>query len=232
MEPKQNHIGKDNHHHRRAVRWAIFAFIGAVVAVFIGYGYSLQVSKKIDEQDRSDLLTRVQTIALLTNAHDIESLTGSGKDIGTPVYERVKSTLYNIHDINSGARFTYYMRKDASGKKLMFLADSEGPDSKDYSPPGQVYEDTSPREMENYINAVPFVEGPYTDQWGTWVSAYAPVWSGGKLVGIFGMDVSAEKWEAANHKFQRGIFCIAILAVLWYILLGMYLRRSVVSSAK
>ena len=213
--------------HKGALGWTIFAFAGALAALVIGYVYSVHIANKIDQQDRSEFLTHVQTIALLTNASDVASLAGNESDLTSPAYQRIKSMLYNLHNINSGARFVYYMRGDSDNRKLIFLADSESPGSKDYSPPGGVYNDTSPLEMKNYINATPFVEGPYTDEWGTWVSAYAPVWWQGRLVGIFGMDVTANKWEASDHRFKYGIFAISCLAVLWYVLLGAYIRRTI-----
>jgi hypothetical protein len=212
--------------HKRAFIWGVFSIVGAIAALLAGYFFSLAVSRGIDNQERSDLLTRVETVALLTNAEDVASLSGSESDLTSPAYVRIKNVLYNLHDVNNGSRFVYYMRSGTQTKKLIFLADSESPQSKEYSPPGQVYEDTSPLEMENYLNATPFVEGPYEDQWGSWVSAYAPVWWQGKLVGIFGMDVSADKWEAHDQKFQKGIFSISILAAAWFVLLAVYIRRA------
>ncbi len=231
---EQEKLYSSNRHIRRKANWvAFFAFSGALAVVVIGYFYSIHTSNLIDQNDRADLLTKVQTIAHLTNAADLAALTGTDADLSSPAYDRIKNMLYDVHNTNGGAKFVYFMRD--SGKndnKLIFLADSEDPESKDYSPPGQVYEDTSPLEMKNYIDANAFVEGPYTDQWGMWVSGYAPVWYQGNLVGIFGMDIDASKWESQNHIFQKSIFGISIFVMSWFVLLGLYIYHKIVHDLK
>lgn len=207
--------------------WPFVCFAYAFLILVGGYFFSQRIGTDIDNMDRANLLARVQSIALTTNAADIAALTASDKDLSSPSYLRTKDWLYNLHNINSGVRFLYFMRSNKPQDKLVFLVDSENPESKDYSPPGQVYNDTSPLELKNYIDAVPFTEGPYTDQWGSWVSGYAPIWWDGKLVGIFGMDVTAKNWEAQSHVSSRAILVISILASLGFVLIGLYVRRSI-----
>lgn len=209
-----------------AFTWSLVSFIAALMVLVVGYFFSVNAAKKLDDANREDLLTRVQTAAFLTKAEDVATLTGTEADFTSPAYARIKTMLYGLHDINNGVRFIYFMRPNADQTKLIFLADSESPESKDYSPPGEVYEQTTDLELNNYENAVAFVEGPYTDPWGSWVSAYAPVWYQGKLVGQIGMDVSAAKWEAKDHSFQLGIIIRSVLVAIGFILIGMYIRRS------
>jgi hypothetical protein len=200
-------------------------FVFAFIVLFGGYFFLQHVAIKIDQTDRQDLLTRVETIARIINTEDIEALTGLESDVTSPTYQKVKRMLYDIHDLNANTRFVYFMRSNATKDKLVFLVDSESPNSKDYSPPGQVYEDTSELQMSNYINAVSFTEGPYTDSWGTWVSGYSPVWSGGKLVGIVGMDISASKWQNEDSSFQIGLAVITLMGSLSLLFAGIFIRQ-------
>lgn len=206
--------------------WTVFAFSGALISLSIGLGVLSYIKDSIDERSRSELLSKVQTIALLVDSEDISKLKGNESDLDTSEYKRVKNTLYNLHNTNSGARFVYYMRGNSTNTKLIFLADSESPDSVDYSPPGQVYEDTSELEMINYINGVPFVEGPYFDEWGEWVSAYSPIWHEGKEVAIIGMDVDASKWSRDMRTIQSIILSAMLIVILWFILLGLYINKT------
>ena len=200
-------------------------FFCAVIVFLGGYFFLQYIAKQIDLSDRQELLTRVETIAHIINTDDIAALTGTSGDINSPVYQRVKKMLYDIHDINSNTRFIYFMRSNSTNDKLIFLVDSENPDSKDYSPPGQVYEDTSNLEMENYKNAVSFTEGPYSDVWGTWISGYAPIWSHGNLVGIIGMDISASKWQTRDKSFQNGLLFITLFGSFTFVFIGFYIRH-------
>ena len=204
-------------------RWGIVV-VAIVVSIAIGKFFSHYSYGVLDQNMRDELLSRAQTIALMTNSADIASLKGTEEDINTPAYHRIKQSLYNLHNVNTGSRFVYYQR--SNGTKLVFLADSEPPTSEDYSPPGQVYEDTSKLEFDNYQTATPFVEGPYSDEWGRWISAYAPVWNNGELAGIVGIDVSADKWQQEANIFGSMIMLITLLAICIAVLIGVHYEHN------
>ena len=201
--------------------FAVLSFIG-------GFLFLSHVLKKVDQVDRQDLLTQVQTISHLISAQDIATLTGTEKDLDSPVYLKIKQEMYDLHDINNNTRFVYLMRaSDTDPNKLIFLVDSEIPSSKDYSWPGQIYDNTTPLQMKNYLEGVPFTEGPYTDNWGTWISAYAPIWYNGKIVAKVCMDVSATKWRAEDYYFQVAILTMSIITSIVFIFIGIYIKRAV-----
>ena len=212
---------------RSAYIWTYIPFVFALLFFVVGLLLSSYVAGNIDAANRVDLMTRVQTIAMLTNRSDVAELSGTDQDLVLPAYDRLKKTLYDLHSVNGGARFLYFQRSNATNDKLIFLVDSEDPASKDYSPPGQVYEETSPLEMKNYLDAVSFTEGPYEDSWGSWVSGYAPVWWQGKVVGIFGMDISALSWRAQIFSYRFILIAISLLVGAAFVILGLYIRNSI-----
>ncbi len=211
---------------RNSIRWSRIAFIFSVIVLLGGFLFLEHIAYKVDRADFNELGTKVQTIAHLTNAEDVANLTGTQNDLSSDSYTRIKKFLYDMHDINSNTRFVYLMRINNTKDKLVFLADSENPQSPDYSPPGQVYQDTSELELTNYINAIAFTEGPYTDSWGDWVSGYAPIWYQGKLVGVLGMDITASKGQEQDNTFQISIALMSVFSSLCFVFIGLYIQRT------
>jgi hypothetical protein len=58
-----------------------------------------------------------------------------------------------------------------------------------------------------------FTNEIYTDRWGTWVSAYAPMFGeNGKVHSILGVDFPAHRWVSKITAAQRTDLCIVLLA--------------------
>ncbi|MEI8313115.1 MAG: CHASE domain-containing protein, partial [Verrucomicrobiota bacterium] len=72
--------------------------------------------------------------------------------------------------------------------------------SKDYSPPGQVYDEAVEGIHRTFTTRTEIVEGPYTDRWGNWVSALVPIFEPkassdkDQVLAVFGMDIDARDW--------------------------------------
>ena len=80
---------------------------------------------------------------------------------------------------------------------------------------GEVYDDVTP-EMATALKGVALFEAePATDRWGTWVSAYAPIYNSlGELDAIVGVDFSAADWTS-SILWARGavLSCASVLLV-------------------
>src|SRR5882724_4084815 len=202
-------------------RWIILA-IGIVT---VGIVVTILNVQYTDRQVRMSLRSRAETIAAGIHADVIKQLSGSTFDLKTHNYSDIKREIMNIRSVNPDARFVYLM--GLKNNKLFFYADSEPPESKDYSAPGDIYTDASQLKVNNAKGGNPFVEGPYTDVWGTWISGYAPIFDyetpihGQKpILATVGIDVSATAWE--NQLFLAAFlplsitFFIALVLFLYY----------------
>ncbi len=94
----------------------------------------------------------------------------------------------------------------------------------DYSPPGQVYDEASDVLRSVFSTREPTIDGPYTDRWGTWISGLAPILDpdSGKVIAVFGFDISAKDWEATIGRFRGAAFTISGLVSLAVMLLGLF----------
>lgn len=121
----------------------------------------------------SEAMMLANSIESMLHTEHIIQLSGSPEDINTPQYEMTKSTLSKLVETANPIRFAYLMAE--RNGKIIFLTDSESPDSPDYSPPGQVYEEAGDIDWVPFKLGKPVLTGQTTDRWGTWISAFVPI---------------------------------------------------------
>jgi CheY-like chemotaxis protein/CHASE1-domain containing sensor protein/HPt (histidine-containing phosphotransfer) domain-containing protein len=127
-----------------------------------------------DRDMRADLLQRTQIVVQAVNVEHIQALTGTEDDLEKPAYLRFKEQLATVRSASPQYRFVYLIGRNTDGA-LFFFVDSEPTGSKDYSPPGQVYDEAPEGYRRVFVTDNAATEGPYTDRWGTWVSALIPI---------------------------------------------------------
>jgi hypothetical protein len=149
-------------------------------------------------------------------AEQVSKLEASPNDIEKPEYQQIKNGLIRFKKRNEDIVFAYlYTQKDG---KIYFLADSERPDSEDYSPPGQEYNEATSTDKQPFVDGKSIMTKPLTDRWGTWVSSLVPVKDPqtGNVIAVFGVDYNAQQWhaEAFWHALQTAVTAICILSIL------------------
>ena len=128
---------------------------------------------RADREMRADLLQQTRLASDL-NAERIRALSGTAADLDKPEYHQLKGQLAAFRSANPQCRFIYLAGRRSDGT-IFFYMDSESAGSKDYSPPGQTYEEASEALRGVFAARTETVEGPCTDRWGTWVSALVPI---------------------------------------------------------
>ncbi len=199
------------------------------------FGYFLvEFTHKIaDRNARQAFLTGTSLAALNIDVEKVKVLRGTESDVVTKPYLSLKNTLIKIKETSELIRFVYLMGK--RNGQVFFLVDAEPPESEDYSPPGQVYTDTSESLHEIFISGAAFVEGPLEDEWGTWVSGHAPIIDPltNQVVAIIGMDVDATIWKDTVALYRWGSIGItALLALIAAIYFGAYSREHKITLEK
>lgn len=143
---------------------------------------------------------RAQRCAVAFHTADLQQLTGTRADLGTAAYAAVKDRLLRLRAIGRDVRFVYLFRTTDEPGRVIFLADSEPPDSAMVSLPGDDYPEApaSPGLQSILRDFRPATEGPLPDSFGVWITAYAPVGDApppGAPRVVLGLDVDASHWE-------------------------------------
>ncbi|MDD5560682.1 MAG: ATP-binding protein [Candidatus Omnitrophica bacterium] len=198
--------------------------IGLVYLILIALGWLItqNIGAYFRRLNVDELSVKANTVSAAIDYRQVETLTASPADIGTPGYERLKEQLKAIKEANVDLRFIYLMRLEHG--KIIFLADS-GPDSSaESSPPGQVYEEAPPELRSRFLTRRAFIIDAYTDRWGSWISTFAPVMDleNNRLVALIGMDMDAKLWHQKMFLYRLvGIFisfCMFILFSVFFII--------------
>ena len=174
-------------------RWGIrLIMVFSLIAVAVGFWWGLSYQ---DRKLRKDFIENARVVSRAIDWRLIRELSASEADLASPAYRRIKEQMSRIHQAAPNNRFVYLLKQRPDGV-VIILVDSEPPSSKDYSPPGQVYEEVSPAIRQVFADNRESAVGPVTDRWGTWISAIIPVTDpeSGRTVALFGMDIDGRDW--------------------------------------
>lgn len=180
---------------RRAALYFLAAVPLMPLVMVLG-GVLMLWSTTAEESDRRmQLVSRTCTTASALDEHLVGQLTATESDAHTPAFAQLREALHRVHDSNGEIRFVYLLAMH--GTQVVFMADAEPENSKDYSPPGQVYDEVSALVREKFQSGRPFLDGPYRDRWGQWISGYAPIFRSGDPhpIALLGMDVAVSSWQ-------------------------------------
>ena len=144
------------------------------------------------------------------------SLLNVRADEELPEYTELSLILRNIRDHGTGMRFVYTVKK--RDDKFIFVVDPEEDDS-EVSHLGDIVEEVPLALRESFT--APYqaevVDDFYTDEWGTWLTSYAPVLdSEGNLEAVLAIDMSAKKVMEYEKRYLIifiTVVCIVIVIV-------------------
>ena len=173
--------------------WLLLTWLG--VLIFGGIGAEFAGGSRAAEL-RGSLLSRAKLAAAAIDPAWLRGLTATRRDLTQANYQRLKAELTLLHNSSEDCRFIYAL--SVGGTHAIFFADSEPPESPDYSPPGDVYSELDERVLATMKEATHIIWGPYKDRWGMWVSAFVPIRYPHTRhgPGILGMDLNATDWNS------------------------------------
>ncbi|MFA7303016.1 MAG: PAS domain S-box protein [Methanoregula sp.] len=187
----------------------------AVLILVAGAGLTCWTAQQQDTTLRTDLLikTRIAELGIITS--QLSDLSGSPSDLTASEYQALKIQLERIQSNTPKVRFAYLMGQRSDGT-IFIYADSESPESKDYSPPGQDYTEASVLIHQVFATGTGMTQGQETDRWGTWVSAFVPITNPGtgKVIAVMGLDVDAADWNLLIFRASLPILIVTLLILL------------------
>ncbi|MBP9003361.1 MAG: PAS domain S-box protein [Candidatus Hydrogenedentes bacterium] len=177
---------------------------------------------------REDLLQAIRIARAGNNPKRVKALTATKADYANPDYQWLKRELVQAKEAVPKCRWLYIMRMGEDGR-IFSLCDSDPDFPVDHTLPGFIYEDTSGGFTEILLHGVEKVWGPYTDAFGTWVTAAVPILDdeSGDIVGVLGMDVAYRDWLVGvlRRALAPLAFTILITLLVVVLLIEVELRR-------
>lgn len=171
-------------------------------------------------------LARIGTAAV--DVETIQNLAGADSDLENPSYQKLKKQLIKLRAAAEGVRFYYLLRQ--TSENVIFLVDSESPNTPDESPPGQLVDKVPPLVYQSFTTREGLVIGPEIDRWGTWFSGLIPLTdAAGQTVAVLGVDITAQRWLAliARNRLMSIVVISMISALLLFLFIAQRRSREV-----
>ena len=199
---------------------------GGGITLFLLCLFAFQQTESWSEdRARQELLQIAQVAAAGLHPAQIQPLlTADAQTIARLPLADLLQHLNKIRGSDTAIAEVYLMgRKDG---KIIFLADAdnalgEGPFN------GEPYPGASAELKQVFRDGKPFIEGPLTDQWGSWVSALAPIPSNENqdIVALLGIDIDERTWLAMVGGLPKTVGESGLLALLLYLAFCFYVLR-------
>jgi len=205
---------------RRGTLWEI-AMLASVVAILVAGLYATTVvGHRWDANARATLLGRAALSAAAIDSTKVGSQTASPADERTSDYNQLRRQLALMEGSSKDIRWFYLMA--LHGGRILFTVDGISLSDPGHAQPGTVYTQP-PADLTGVFSGRSLTVGPYTDEYGTFVSAFAPVvdYSSGRVVGVLGLDVNADQWEHSLALNRAAPIFVTLLLCL--VVIGMYI---------
>jgi PAS domain S-box-containing protein len=177
-----------------SARWHRWVLLGCVL---LPLGVNLALVRVFKSQEQQALVNSVTLVSPGLGNEALAGLAGRPEEANSPAFSKLRGTLRAARSNIEGARFAYVagMREG----RLVYLADAEAGDSVAFTPPGTEVESEDAALWHKVIETrTPLFSPPSSDEWGVWVSAFAPVFRGGgsmgAVLGVVGVDLPALEW--------------------------------------
>lgn len=203
--------------------------LGAILlSLVMSLAFTFTVSGRTLMQNelKERLRSLAATSSLLFDARDLAKL-HTARDADLPVYEKTVLMLDAIRSQNPDIRFAYILRPTDDPTFFSFVADADSlhpstpydlngdgviNNQDTQTPPGTAYDVTSTPAIPQALNGPSTTDKPYTDQWGTYMSGFAPIKdSSGKTVAVVGFDIDYTRF---NDLVQSAFSPIVILLLI------------------
>jgi PAS domain S-box-containing protein len=193
---------------------------GLVTAVMlmllVGGGWVVHwFGQAADQRLRNRILWWATEIAETINPQLVKALSFTPEDRTKPEFERLRRQLTAFGQVIQ-QRSIYSMAVRDGG--IVFGPESIAENDPLASPPGTVYEEPTPGNWEVLRTGEPYTEGPCTDEYGTFVSAFAPVRDprGNRVLMVVGLDILVDNWQAeiARHRLAPLAFILVLALIL------------------
>jgi HAMP domain-containing protein len=188
---------------------------GFIILILIIAGmsvlYTLGATKSALKETTREELTALATLSATQIDGDRIKNINPG-DESTSRFTTLRDQLYRIEKSSPEILYVYLMRKTRD--TVSFVIDADYGKTDDAAKIGDVY-DLPTLEMISGFTSGNADHEFTTDQWGTVMSGYAPIKdSTGEIVGIIGIDMSANKVIERQDFIGNTIYLIILIGIL------------------
>lgn len=208
---------------RLAIGFALVGVFISALAVSLSY---LQARNDLF-REKQHKLSAIAANAALQIDGDAHAQLQTPADMETDTYRALQNKAFAIAATDPDILYVYTMRRNMIGN-ITFVLDAghnPGETPEEYQPVeiGSVYAQPSDLLVKNFNRiTAPLVEPDfYTDEFGTYLTAYAPLYkSNGQFEGVVGVDILAQDVLAQQRIFLRNFLLLFLISASSAAVLG------------
>jgi len=170
---------------------------------------------------KRSLHTSVNVCSSILDPDEIDSLTKYEQE-QSEVFINYRKQIVDIKQQIENIKFVYIVRQ--TGTNITYIIDC-GDDASEQAKLGEVYDDAGDGLKELFKNTkeeIYFENDYYTDKWGTFLSAYKPVFKNGKLIYVVCSDIKSVDADYYIRVYKIkftfvfiGMFSVILPLVFW-----------------
>ena len=201
---------------------AILLLLGNVILGFMAYKRS---ETALFRQIQSNAKNIAQCAAMNVSGDILLEIKAG--DEGTQNYETIINQLVLFRD-NADIEYIYTLRQ-VGEQQFEFVVDSDPEEPADI---GEVcdYTEALGRAFSSQVTTAD--DEPFSDEWGSHVSAYSPIMSNGQVVGVVGVDISANWIDEQMIELRNLVVIICGITYLVSMLVLFFLMSKFKKSIK
>lgn len=209
---------KDNYSTYKKKQKLLFAII-MILAIMIGSIYIYSIWNKHTLRVEKNAINLASSIASFIDPEVIMGLSVNSFDTQSSYYQSLKSVLLNFRNNRPDIHVAYLLA--LKNDTLYSIVSSKS--STDFSNSIQEYYDAPEEYALPFSNGKALLTKPFTDHWGTWVSALAPIKNpeNGKVIAVLVIDYPYQYWKA---EMNRPITHVVIVVIVVLLLLTLFYR--------
>jgi PAS domain S-box-containing protein len=208
------------YHHGSGTAYEIRLFrrwiMPGIVAILLTGGFwAVNWSGQVANTEQRDrLLHQAVALARTIGVEQVKTLSFTDADKANPAFQRLRGQMMAFaRAVDARSLYSMAVRNG----QIIFGPESLAENDPFASPPGTVYE-KPPDVLHNVFRSrLPQTCGPYTDEYGSFVSAFAPVTDPhtGEVTLVIGVDLEARAWSApiASERFHAILFTLTLAVI-------------------
>ncbi|HIJ91014.1 MAG: PAS domain S-box protein [Desulfobulbaceae bacterium] len=184
---------------------ALLATLGWLTAEWRG--------RAVDAEMRAHLVRQAVEVAQNINPALVKKLSFSSEDMDNPAFFQIHEQMTAIgRSFNHRGIYSLALRDGT----LFFGPENYLKNDPMANPPGTAYRQSPGEFLRLFTSHMPITMGPYTDKYGTFVSAAAPVLDphSGEVLMLIGINVLADDWQARIDRARRAPLLSTLLVLL------------------
>ena len=198
-------------HTERKSFLTLFLLVNAAI-LLLGWGLTQSVGNFASQDLRKTLLNQTHLARVSINRTHFTRLQGVVTNLDWSNYLPLRADLMTIKNSDPQLLDVYLMKpKD---DQIIFIASGAATTDPVYVDPGVVYENPPEALWGVFAGGGTQIIGPYTDEYGTFISSFTPVTNenDGKLIGVLGLDMDASGVQRVIARYRLMAQMITLLA--------------------